>query len=69
MSGIKTEDYPVLMAAVQRYVRSAESPEAGVICAILGIETEKKADFVELSVISNLGFKPHVQHFVRMEKV
>lgn len=69
MSGIKTEDYPVLMAAVQRYVSSAESPEAGVICAILGIETEKEADFVELSVISNLGFKPHVQHFVRMEKV
>lgn len=69
MEGIKTEEYPVLMAAVQRYVSSAESPDAGVICAILGIETEKKADFVELSVISNLGFKPHVQHFVRMEKV
>ena len=69
MSGIKTGDYPVLMAAVQRYVSSAESPDTGVICAILGIETEKKAEFVELSVISNLGFKPHVQHFVRMEKV
>lgn len=69
MEGIKTEEYPVLMAAVQRYVSSAESPDAGVICAILGIETEKKAEFVELSIISNLGFKPHVQHFVRMEKV
>lgn len=69
MEGIKTEDYPVLMAAVQRYVSSAESPDAGVICAILGIETKKKAEFVELSVISNLGFKPHVQHFVKMEMV
>ena len=69
MSGIKTEEYPVLMAAVQRYVSSAESPDAGVIWVIRGNESGKKADFVDLTVISNLGFKPHVQHFVRMEKV
>lgn len=69
MKEIKAEEYPALVSAVERYVGAVESPDADVICAILGIEAKKKVDFMDISVISNLGFNTHVQHFMKAGEV
>lgn len=69
MGGAKTEDCQVLIDAVQRYVDAVESPDAGVICAILGIEQKNKMDFMEISIISNLGFRPNENHFIKVEEI
>ena len=53
MNEIKTEDYPVLIGAVERYISVEQSPSVHAVCAILGIDRAKKVECLELSIINS----------------
>ena len=52
MKEIRSNDYPALISAVERYLEAEESPSVDAVCAILGIQNKKKAECVAVSVIS-----------------
>lgn len=52
MKELRSDDYPTLIAAVERYLEAEENPSVDAVCAILGIQNRKKEECVAVSVIS-----------------